>query len=69
MLDIKALFRSDVSKGVFVFLQLFYMLKGDMVLKIVEQGKHRDIPIMEGEVCNSLCLALVFSSADTEFVL
>ena len=30
--------------------QLFYMLKGDMVLKVVERGKHRDVPIKEGEV-------------------
>ncbi|KAK7103563.1 3-hydroxyanthranilate 3,4-dioxygenase-like [Littorina saxatilis] len=30
--------------------ELFYMLKGDMVLKVVEMGKHRDIPIKEGEI-------------------
>ncbi|KAJ8308617.1 hypothetical protein KUTeg_013491 [Tegillarca granosa] len=30
--------------------ELFYMLKGDMCLKIVEQGKHRDVPIKEGEI-------------------
>ena len=29
--------------------QLFYMLKGDMVLKVLERGKHRDVPIKEGE--------------------
>ena len=26
------------------------MLKGDMCLKVVEHGKHRDVPIKEGEV-------------------
>lgn len=26
------------------------MLKGDMCLKVVEQGKHRDVPIKQGEV-------------------
>ena len=30
--------------------QLFYMLKGDMCLKVVEKGVHVDIPIKEGEV-------------------
>ncbi|XP_076463468.1 3-hydroxyanthranilate 3,4-dioxygenase-like [Babylonia areolata] len=30
--------------------ELFYMLKGDMVLKVIEQGKHRDLPIKEGEI-------------------
>ncbi|XP_013380956.1 3-hydroxyanthranilate 3,4-dioxygenase isoform X2 [Lingula anatina] len=30
--------------------ELFYMIKGDMCLKVVEQGKHRDIPIKEGEL-------------------
>ena len=32
------------------FFQLFYMIKGDMVLKVIERGEHRDIPINEGEV-------------------
>lgn len=35
---------------IFTILQLFYMLKGDMCLKVVEQGKHRDVPIKQGEV-------------------
>lgn len=35
---------------IFYFLQLFYMLKGDMCLKVVEQGKHRDVHIKQGEV-------------------
>ncbi|XP_078675341.1 3-hydroxyanthranilate 3,4-dioxygenase-like isoform X1 [Branchiostoma floridae x Branchiostoma belcheri] len=30
--------------------ELFYMVKGDMCLKIVEQGKHKDVVIKEGEV-------------------
>lgn len=30
--------------------ELFYMLKGDMCLKVVEQGKHRDVPIKQGEI-------------------
>lgn len=30
--------------------ELFYMLKGDMCLKIVEHGQFRDIPIKEGEI-------------------
>ena len=34
----------------FFIFQLFYMIKGDMCLKVVEQGKHRDVPIKEGEV-------------------
>ena len=31
--------------------QLFYQIKGDMVLRIMEQGKVKDVPIKEGEVC------------------
>ncbi|XP_064411692.1 3-hydroxyanthranilate 3,4-dioxygenase isoform X2 [Latimeria chalumnae] len=30
--------------------ELFYQVKGDMCLKIVENGKHRDVPIREGEM-------------------
>ncbi|XP_787214.3 3-hydroxyanthranilate 3,4-dioxygenase [Strongylocentrotus purpuratus] len=30
--------------------ELFYMKKGDMCLKVVEQNKHRDIHIKEGEI-------------------
>ena len=30
--------------------ELFYQLKGDMLLVIEEQGEQRDIPIKEGEI-------------------
>ena len=30
--------------------EFFYQLKGDMNLRIIEEGKPRDIPIREGEV-------------------
>ncbi|KAL5009188.1 hypothetical protein ScPMuIL_014769 [Solemya velum] len=30
--------------------ELFYMVKGDMCLKVVEHGKHRDVIIKEGEI-------------------
>ncbi|CAL1530398.1 unnamed protein product [Lymnaea stagnalis] len=30
--------------------ELFYMLKGDMCLKVVEHGQHRDVVINEGEI-------------------
>ncbi|XP_059177980.1 3-hydroxyanthranilate 3,4-dioxygenase-like [Physella acuta] len=30
--------------------ELFYMLKGDMCLKVIEHGKHRDVVIKEGEI-------------------
>ncbi|KAH0519394.1 3-hydroxyanthranilate 3,4-dioxygenase [Microtus ochrogaster] len=34
----------------FVFPQVFYQLEGDMVLKVLEQGKHRDVVIRQGEI-------------------
>lgn len=34
----------------FVFPQVFYQLEGDMVLQVLEQGKHRDVVIRQGEV-------------------
>lgn len=40
---------NKVNRFYFI-LQLFYMIKGDMVLKVIERGEHRDIPINEGEV-------------------
>ena len=30
--------------------EIFYQVKGDMVLKIVEKGVHKDVTIKEGEV-------------------
>ena len=30
--------------------EIFYQVKGDMVLKIVEMGVHKDVLIKEGEV-------------------
>lgn len=30
--------------------QVFYQLEGDMVLRVLEQGKHRDVVIRQGEV-------------------
>lgn len=33
-----------------VFPQVFYQLEGDMVLRVLEQGEHRDVVIRQGEV-------------------
>lgn len=30
--------------------EFFYQIEGNIVLKIIENGKHRDIPIKEGEI-------------------
>ena len=30
--------------------EFFYQLEGDMILKVMEEGKPRDIPIKEGEI-------------------
>ncbi|XP_029793112.1 3-hydroxyanthranilate 3,4-dioxygenase isoform X2 [Suricata suricatta] len=30
--------------------EVFYQLKGDMVLKVLERGKHRDVTIRQGEI-------------------
>lgn len=30
--------------------EFFYQLEGDMTLKIVEDGRHRDLPIREGDI-------------------
>ena len=44
-------------------LQLFFQYKGDMVLKIVEKGAHKDVVIKEGEVggakSSHLCLQVL----------
>jgi len=37
--------------------EIFYQVKGDMVLKIVEKGVHKDVPIKEGEV-RIVCLCI-----------
>lgn len=34
----------------FVFPQVFYQLEGDVVLRVLEQEKHRDVVIRQGEV-------------------
>ena len=34
----------------FCFKQLFYQVKGDMCLKVIVNGKHKDVHIREGEV-------------------
>ena len=36
--------------------EIFYQVKGDMVLKILEKGVHKDVPIKEGEVRGTLYL-------------
>ena len=45
---------------VYLYFQLFYMVKGDMRLKVVEQGKHRDVHIKEGEVNDCLFISEFF---------
>ncbi|KAL6063005.1 3-hydroxyanthranilate 3,4-dioxygenase [Balamuthia mandrillaris] len=30
--------------------ELFYQVKGDMLLKVIEQGRHKDIPIKQGQL-------------------
>ena len=30
--------------------EFFYQLRGNMVLRILEQGRARDVPILEGEI-------------------
>lgn len=29
---------------------MFYQLEGDMILRVLEQGQHRDVPIRQGEI-------------------
>lgn len=45
--------------AIFLFLQLFYQVQGDMCLKIIENGKHKDIVIREGEVKKDCCSVIV----------
>jgi len=44
------IYHGESCTGLAVVLQLFVQLKGDMVLKVVERGRHRDVVIKEGEV-------------------
>lgn len=44
------MFWSGFVNVIFLFLQLFYQIKGDLCLKIIENGKRKDIVIREGEV-------------------
>ena len=44
----RSIFISGLS--LILFYQFFYQLKGDMCLKVVENGKHKDVHIKEGEV-------------------
>ena len=30
--------------------EVFYQLEGDMILRVLEQGQHRDVPIRQGEI-------------------
>jgi len=30
--------------------EFFFQLKGDMILKVIDEGEHRDLPIREGEI-------------------
>ena len=41
-----------------MFWQFFYMVKGDMCLKIIEKGKPKDVIIKEGEVWNVECISI-----------
>lgn len=41
-----------------LFLQLFYQVKGDMCLKIIENGKQKDVVIQEGEV-KQICFSVL----------
>jgi len=38
--------------------EIFYQVKGDMVLKIIEKGVHKDVTIKEGEVCVCVCVCM-----------
>ena len=49
--------------------EIFYQVKGDMVLKIVEKGVHKDVHIKEGEVslveeCVCVCKTCFYSWTD-----
>lgn len=44
------MFWSSCLNAIFLFPQLFYQVQGDMCLKIIENGKQKDVVIREGEV-------------------
>lgn len=45
--------------------EIFYQVKGDMVLKIVEKGIHKDVTIKEGEVSREYNIVHVMSTCNT----
>ena len=46
------MFTGPIFKSIVHVFQLFYMVKGDMCLKVVANDRHQDIHIKEGEVRN-----------------
>ncbi|XP_077815800.1 3-hydroxyanthranilate 3,4-dioxygenase isoform X3 [Macaca mulatta] len=46
----KTILRSEHFIQLLPASQVFYQLEGDMVLRVLEQGKHRDVVIRQGEI-------------------